>query len=93
MNNAQRNAAAEQRKKENREKCWIQNSVDDSIFSKITGATTSKEAWDILKSAYEGTDKVKIVKLQTLRTQFETLRMSNSENIDQFMTRVMGIVN
>jgi hypothetical protein len=29
----------------------------------------------------------------TLRTQFETLRMTESENVDQFMTRVMGIVN
>jgi hypothetical protein len=25
--------------------------------------------------------------------QFETLRMTESENVDQFMTRVMGIVN
>jgi hypothetical protein len=28
-----------------------------------------------------------------LRTQFETLRMTESENVDQFMTRVMGIMN
>jgi hypothetical protein len=67
--------------------------MDDSIFSKITGAGTSKQAWDILKSAYQGNDKVKIVKLQTLRMQFETLRMTESKNVDQFMTRVMGIVN
>jgi hypothetical protein len=36
---------------------------------------TTKQAWDILKSAYQGNDKVKTVKLQTLRTQFETLKM------------------
>jgi hypothetical protein len=81
------------RKKENKAKYWIQNSVDDSIFSKITGASTTKQAWDILKSAYQGNDKVKTVKLQTLRTQFETLKMTELENVDQFMTRVMGIVN
>jgi hypothetical protein len=56
--------------------------VDDSIFSKITGAVTSKQAWDILKSAYQGNDRVKTVKPQTLRTQFETLRMTESENVD-----------
>jgi hypothetical protein len=67
--------------------------VDDSIFSKITGARTSKKAWDILKSAYQGNDRVKTIKLQTLRAQFETLRMTKSENVDQFMTRDMGIVN
>jgi hypothetical protein len=82
-----------QRNRENKAKFWIQNSVDDSIFSKITGAGTSKQAWDILKSSYQGNGRVKTVKLQTLRTQFETLRMTESKNVDQFMTRVMGIVN
>jgi hypothetical protein len=33
------------------------------------------------------------MKMQTLRTNLETLKMTESENIDQFMTRVMGIVN
>jgi hypothetical protein len=93
MKNPQRIAQATQRNEENKAKFWIQNSVDDSIFSKITGASTSKQAWDILKSSYQGNDRVKKVKLQTLRTQFETLRMTESENVDQFMTRVMGIVN
>jgi hypothetical protein len=93
MTNPQRIAQATLRKKENKAKFWIQNSVDDSIFSKISGIGTSKQAWDILKSSYQGNDRVKTIKLQTLRTQFETLRMTESENVDQFMTIVMGIVN
>jgi hypothetical protein len=93
MTNQQKIAQETQRNRENKAKFWIQNSVDDSIFSKITGAGTSKQAWDILKSSYQGNDRVKIVKLQTLRTQFKTLRMIASENVDQFMTRLMGIVN
>jgi hypothetical protein len=52
-----------QRNRENKDKFWIQNSVDDSIFSKITGTATSKQAWDILKSSYQGNDKVKTIKL------------------------------
>jgi hypothetical protein len=36
---------------------------------------------------------VKIVNLQTLRTRFETLKIIETENVDQFMTEVMGIVN
>ena len=54
---------------------------------------TSKKAWDILKSIYQGNDRVKTVKLETLRMHFETLKMTDSENVDQSMTRVMGIVN
>ena len=49
MTNQQRIAQATQRNKENKAKLWIQNLVDDSIFSKITGVVTSKQAWDILK--------------------------------------------
>jgi hypothetical protein len=85
MTNQQRTAEAKQRNKENKAKLWIQNSVDDSIFSKSKGVVTSKQAWDIPKSAYQGNDRVITVKLQTLRTHFE--------NVDQFMTRIMGIVN
>lgn len=33
------------------------------------------------------------MKLQTSRAQFETMKMIDIENVDQFMTRVMGIVN
>jgi hypothetical protein len=62
-------------------------------LSKISGVVTSKQAWDILRIAYHGNDKVKTIKLQALRTHFDTLKMIESENVDQFMTRVMGIVN
>jgi hypothetical protein len=63
MTNPQRIAQATLRNKKNKEKLWIQNSVDDSIFSKITGDGTSKHAWDILKSSYQGNDRIKTVKL------------------------------
>jgi hypothetical protein len=42
VTNQQRIAQATLRNRENKAKFWIQNSVDDSIFSKITGANTSK---------------------------------------------------
>ena len=75
MTNSQIIAQETYRNKENKEKLWIQNSVDDSIFSKITGVVTSKQAWDILSTTYQGNDKVKTINLQTLRTHFETLKM------------------
>ena len=45
-----------------------------------------------MQKAYQGSDKVKIVKLQSLRREFETLCMQNSEFIQDFLTRVIGIV-
>jgi hypothetical protein len=42
MTNQHRTNQATQRNRENKEKLWIKNSVDDSIFQKITGVVTSK---------------------------------------------------
>ncbi|GJU66864.1 retrovirus-related pol polyprotein from transposon TNT 1-94 [Tanacetum coccineum] len=39
-------------------------SVDESGFEKITGATTEKEAWKTLEKVYKGAERVKKVRLQ-----------------------------
>jgi division protein CdvB (Snf7/Vps24/ESCRT-III family) len=52
--------------------------VDEVGFEKIVGAITSKEAWRILQTAYKGAEKVKQVRLQTLRGEFESLKMKDS---------------
>ena len=71
----------------------MHNSIADSIFDKITDSSTTKEVWNILKVVYQGNDTMKTFKLHTLRAWLETLKMIDIENVDQFMTRVMGVVN
>eukprot|EP00253_Pinus_taeda_P014808 PITA_14808 len=67
-------------------------SVHESIFPRIAAATKSKEAWDTLKIAYQGMEKVKTAKLQMLRRDFETLSMKESDTIDSFFTQVIGLI-
>jgi hypothetical protein len=67
--------------------------VEDSIFPKIEAAKSAKDTWDIIANTYQRTKKVKTVKLQTLRRNFETLFMNDSETIDQFMMRFKHIVH
>ena len=69
---AQRHQFDEIKQKEGRAKSCILNSLDDSIFPKIN-ATKTASIWDILKVAYQGNYEVKMVKLQNLITQFETI--------------------
>ena len=71
----------------------IQQSLDESIFPKVSAAKKSKIAWDILETTYQGTSKVKIAKLQTLRRDFENLYMKDSDSVDQFLNQVMNVVN
>ena len=54
---------------------------------------TSKEIWDKIILSYEGDAKVKSAKLQTLRIQYENLKMDNEESVANFFLRLDDIVN
>jgi hypothetical protein len=83
----------ENRQKSKRALQIIGQALDDSVVGRIKPATTAKQAWDILETAYQGTSKVKIAKLQALRREFENLQMKDSDSIDQFTYRVTELVN
>ena len=63
------------------------------MFPRIAAAKRSNDAWETLKIAYQGMEKVKTTKLQLLRRDFETLCMKESDNIDSFFTHVIWMVN
>ena len=67
--------------------------VDESGFEKIARATTSKEAWDTLEKVFKGTDRVKQVRLQTLHGELESMKMKESENVSDYITRVQIMAN
>lgn len=60
----------------------IQNSVSDQIFPRIALEETSKGTWDKLQHEFRGDMKVRKVKLQTLRRDFEYVRMKESERLN-----------
>ncbi|XP_074342644.1 uncharacterized protein LOC141680273 [Apium graveolens] len=67
--------------------------VDESGFEKIAGKTTSKEAWDILENVFKGADRVKQMRLQTLRGELESMKMKESESVSDYIMRVQTVVN
>ncbi|MCH99639.1 hypothetical protein A2U01_0020653, partial [Trifolium medium] len=83
----------ELKKKEFKALFIIHQSVSPDIFEKVGDCETAKEAWDILAAAYAGDQKVKKVKLQTLRRQFEQIQMEDKETVSDFFTRVAKLVN
>jgi hypothetical protein len=40
--------------------------IDEARFEKVAGTITSKDACEILQTAYKGADRVKQIRLQTL---------------------------
>jgi len=93
LSNAGHVLLKDNRKKDNKALGLIQQGLNESIFVKISNATSSQMAWNILETNYQGASKVKTVKLQNLKRDFENLKMKDSESIDAFMTQVMSVVN
>ncbi|GAU24779.1 hypothetical protein TSUD_356080 [Trifolium subterraneum] len=89
----QRTTFREAQKKDNKTLFLIHQCVDSKVFEKIADATTSKDAWDILQKSYGGDAKVKKVKLQALKRQFELLEMKNDEAVAEYFTRVETLTN
>lgn len=69
------------------------NAVDQNVSKLINTCKSAKEAWSILKVAYEGTSKVKMSRLQVLTSRFEVLKMSEEKTIVEFNVRVLDIAN
>lgn len=57
----------------------LRQCVDATNYEKISRATTAKQAWDILEQSYAGADKLKKVRLQTLRQEYELIQMEANE--------------
>ncbi|XP_052723895.1 uncharacterized protein LOC128193810 [Vigna angularis] len=71
----------------------LYRAVDESGFEKIVNAKSSKEAWQILEKVYKGDNRVKQVRLQTLRSEFESLRMEEKERVSEYISRVEAVAN
>eukprot|EP00253_Pinus_taeda_P031331 PITA_31331 len=80
------------RKNDSKALVFFYQAVHESVFPRIAAAKTSKEAWQTLKTIYQGMENVKTTKLQLLRRDFENLSMKESDNIDSFFTHVIGLV-
>eukprot|EP00253_Pinus_taeda_P003737 PITA_03737 len=68
-------------------------SLSQSKFVKVMQLKSAREIWDKIVLSYEGDEQVKREKLQTLRIQYESLRMHNDESVASYFLRIDEIVN
>ncbi|XP_022883653.1 uncharacterized protein LOC111400471 [Olea europaea var. sylvestris] len=60
----------------------------ENIFP-IIAATTAKKVWDLL----QGTERVRTMKLQMLRREFEMLKMTEEHSIKEYSSKLIEVVN
>ncbi|XP_050902844.1 uncharacterized protein LOC127115308 [Lathyrus oleraceus] len=83
----------EGRKKDGKVMFLIHQCVDPNVFEKTTKEETTKGMWDKLKSLYDRDEKLKRVKLQTLRKQFEMSRVKEDEQVSKCFSHVVLLTN
>ena len=90
---AQNNVLKELRSKDKATLYMLFRAVDESDFKKIMRATTLKVPRDTLEKVFKGTDRIKQVCLQTLRGELESMKMKESENVSDYITRIQTVAN
>ncbi|XP_073153496.1 uncharacterized protein [Henckelia pumila] len=71
----------------------IFTSLDSNMFALVTNCVCAKQAWKKLQMHCEGSESVRRTKIRILTTQFENLRMEESETIDEYERRLRKIEN
>ncbi|XP_073019860.1 uncharacterized protein [Primulina eburnea] len=71
----------------------IFTSVEMNMFSLITNCTFAKSAWDTLQRHCEDSESVRRTRLRMLTSNFEMMRMEESENILDYDRRLREIAN
>ena len=93
LTDAQKQILKAHKRKDARALSMIQQGVSDKIFSRIINETKAKDAWDILQKEYRGNLKVRAIKLQSLRRDFENMKMKDGEVLQDYFSRLMEVVN
>ena len=71
----------------------IQMALEKSLFPRIVDAQTTKEVWMTLKDACHGNYHIKVVKLQTLKREYENLKMKETQNVGDFCVIVKDVTH
>ncbi|XP_042413227.1 uncharacterized protein LOC122002204 [Zingiber officinale] len=71
-------------KKDKKVRAYILQCIHEDILLQIANKKMAKEVWDSLKTRYLDSDRVKKVHVQTLKSEFDALRIKETDTIDEF---------
>nr|GEV42426.1 zinc finger, CCHC-type [Tanacetum cinerariifolium] len=87
-----KDGVATNEKKENTSKAIIFRKLPQDILMQVAQYLTAKEVWDSIKVRNLGADLVQKARLQTLRSELETLRIKPNEKVSDFGGKLSSIM-
>ncbi|XP_013694775.2 uncharacterized protein LOC106398815 [Brassica napus] len=66
-------------------------SIPETLILQVGALETAKKVWDAIKTRHVGADRVREARLQTLMTEFERLKMKETDKIDDFVGKLTEI--
>ncbi|XP_075075171.1 uncharacterized protein LOC142162654 [Nicotiana tabacum] len=76
-----------------KEKKILMCGIGPDEYNRISVCESSKEIWEALQTAHEGTTQVKQSKIDMLTTEYEFFKMEEHESIQEMHTRFTSIIN
>lgn len=70
----------------------IYQSIPEDILLSVADKETAKDVWDAVKVMCQGGDRVKKVRVQTPKSEFESMSMKDSDSLDDFCLKVSALV-
>ncbi|CAN6363526.1 unnamed protein product [Urochloa humidicola] len=71
----------------------IYQGIPEETLLAVSEKETSKEVWECIKTMYQGAQRVKDARVQTLREELDGLRMKSMDSVDDFAMKVNTIVS
>lgn len=70
----------------------IYQGIPEDILLSVAEKETAKEAREAVKTLCQGAERVKKARIQTLKSEFESMSMKESESLDDFCLKLNGLV-
>ncbi|KAI3669699.1 hypothetical protein L6452_41042 [Arctium lappa] len=71
---------------------YLFQALPEEMVLQVASCKSAKEIWEALQTRHIGVDRVQKARLQTLKTEFEMLKMKEDDSIDVFSAKLNSIV-
>ena len=72
---------------------YLFQALPEQLILQVAHHTNAADIWEDLKARFVGADRVKEARLQTLESEFESLKMKDSETLDEFTGKISQLVS